>query len=138
MKKQLLKRILPLVVLPLICGCAEMQRPLTDAALGAGGAYLGDQLSDGNPAAIAAGAAGGVLLGEGVNALRSRTERNAYTDGYTTGRADGVKRLYWGLQNQQQSQPEPAAVQTYEVTIPEHFEDGVLVQRSTRVIRIQE
>ena len=43
----------------LFAGCAAT-RPISDVALGAGGAYLGHELSDGDPIATAAGAAGGV------------------------------------------------------------------------------
>jgi hypothetical protein len=127
-----------IVALPLLCGCAALQRPVTDAALGAGGAYLGDQLSGGNPAAIAGGAAGGVLLGEGIQAWTSHSQKSAYTDGYTQGRGDGVKQLYWNLQDQQRTKEGSESYRLIEVTIPEHWEDGVLVKPTKRIIRIQE
>ena len=131
-------RLLALLALPLLAGCSNLGRPLTDAALGAGGAYLGHALSDGNPAAIAGGAAGGVLLGEGLHAWKSNQEKKAYGSGYTLGRSDGVKQLYWNLQDQQRADPQEERFRLYEVTIPEHLEDGVLVQPTRRVIRIQE
>lgn len=137
MKIILHKILFPLGLLPLWSGCA-LQRPLTDATFGAGGAYLGNQLGHGNPAAIAAGAAGGVLLSEGWQAYQSRNERNAYTSGYTVGRSDGVKQLYWNLQDEQRQRPETDTVRLQEVIIPEHYEDGVLVQPSRRVLRITE
>ena len=124
--------------LPLLCGCAGLQRPLTDATLGAGGAYLGNQLSHGNPLATAGGAAGGVLLGEGFQALQSSSQQKAATDGYTRGRSDGVKQLYWNLQSQQRDRTPAPSCRLYEVTIPEHWEDGVLVKPTTRVLRINE
>ena len=55
-------------------------RPIDDAALGAGGAYLGDKLSHGNPVATVAGAAGGVLLSEGLHYATTKqadTRKNA-------------------------------------------------------------
>ena len=42
-------------------------RAISDVPLGTGGAYLGHELSDGNPAVTVAGAAGGVLLSEGLH-----------------------------------------------------------------------
>lgn len=136
-------RIIPLTTtllaaLPLLCGCAGLQRPLTDAALGGGGAYLGHTLSHGNPLATAGGAAGGVLLGEGVQALKSRGEKNAYGQGYAQGRNDGIKQLYWQLQDRQRERPPLDAFKRYDVTIPEHWEDGVFVQPTRRVLRINE
>ena len=131
-------KLLPLLVIPLLAGCAQLGRPLSDAALGGGGAYLGHALSGGNPAATAGGAAGGVLLSEGFHAWKSSQEKKAYSNGYTLGRSDGVKQLYWNLQDQQRARSEEENVRLYEVTIPEHWEDGVLVRPTKRLIRIQE
>ena len=123
----------------LLCGCGSLQRPLADAALGAGGGFLGGKLSGGNPAAIAGGAAGGVLLSEGFQALKSHDQQKAYTNGYNLGRSDGVKTLYWNIQEKQRErQDSTSSVRLYEVTIPEHYEDGLLVQPSKRVLRIAE
>jgi len=67
--------LLAALVLVLFTGCAAT-RPIADAALGAGGAYVGHELSDGNPIATAAGAAGGVLVSEGLHhAARKQAER---------------------------------------------------------------
>lgn len=129
---------LPVLLLPLLAGCAQLARPVTDAAFGAGGAYLGHQLSDGNPLATAGGAAGGVLLAEGIHAWKSGQERKAFSSGYTQGRSDGVKQLYWNLQEQQRADPTEERVSLYEVTIPEHWEEGLLVQPTRRLIRIQQ
>jgi len=103
------KIILPLLTLPLLCGCTGMQRPVSDAAFGAGGGLIGDKLSNGNPAAIAGGAAGGVAVSEGFQYWKSHSQQKAYTDGYNTGRSDGVKQLYWNLQQQQRVQPQSKA-----------------------------
>ena len=92
-----------LLVLCLLTGCAGMERPLTDAALGAGGGYLASELSDGNPAVSAAGAVGGGALGEGIHALKTRSERKSFSDGYRRGRADGIKQIYWNLVDQQRN-----------------------------------
>jgi hypothetical protein len=97
-----------LIVMPLItllAGCAGLQGPLTDAALGAGGGLLGDKLGGGNPYAIAGGAAGGVLLGEGLRAWKKHDEKEAYTTGYVRGRGDSVQQNYWLLQDAQKNPP---------------------------------
>ena len=60
------------------------------------------------------------------------------TDDYLHGRSDGVKQLYWNLQDQQRTKSTAESYQLYEVTIPEHWENGVLVKPTKRVLRIQE
>ena len=132
------KLTLILAALPIICGCAGLQRPLTDTALAAGGAYAGHKLSDGNPLATAGGAGAGVMLGEGFNAWKMSSEKKAYNEGFVLGRATGVKSLYWNLQDQQRTKAAADSFRLYEVTIPEHWEDGTLVKPTTRVLRIQE
>lgn len=134
----IITRLLPAVLLILLCGCAGLQRPLTDAALGAGGAYLGNKLSHGDPLATAGGAAGGVLLGEAFNALKTSGQKSAYTDGYSLGRSDGVKQLYWSFQDRQRATAPSDSYRLYDVTIPERWEDGVLLKPSRRVLRINE
>lgn len=127
-----------LMALPLLCGCAGLQRPLSDAALGAGGAYAGYELSNGNPIATAGGAAAGVLLSEGFQAWKSRSEKNAYSDGYTRGSGDSVKTLYWHLQDQQRTKADRESYRLFEVVIPEHWENEILLEPTRRTIRIQE
>ena len=60
------------------------------------------------------------------------------SEDYLRGRSDGVKQLYWNLQDQQRQKATGESYGLYEVTIPEHWEDGVLVKPTKRVIRIQE
>src|SRR6266516_6454825 len=78
----------------LFTGCATT-RPIADAALGAGGAYLGHELSNGDPLATAAGAAGGVILSEGLQYAASKGAQKAFQTGYDKGRSDAVKQQYW-------------------------------------------
>jgi hypothetical protein len=73
-------------------------------AAGAGGGYIADKLSNGNPAITAAGAAGGVLLSEGGFYLAGKESDKAYVTGYEKGRSDAVKQQYWILVHQQQQQ----------------------------------
>lgn len=130
--------LLILFLVPLLAACARWERPLSSAAMGAGGGYLGHELSDGDPAITAASAAGGVALSEGFHALKRKREREAYLDGYTRGRGDSVKSLYWQLVDGQRTQESATSHRLIPVTIPEHVEDGVLVKPSTRILRIQE
>jgi hypothetical protein len=132
------KLVFSLAALPLFCGCAGLQRPFSDAALGAGGAYIANELSDGNPLATAGGAAGGVLLSEGAHAWKAHSDKKAFEEGYTVGRSDGIKKIYWSLQDQQRSSATGESYQVIEVTIPEHWENGVLVKQTKRLIRIME
>lgn len=129
---------LSLLLLPLLAGCSHVGRPLTDAAAGAGGAYLGHRLSDGDPWATVGGAAGGVLLSEGLQAIHSAQERKAFTTGYQLGRSDGVKELYWNLQEQQRARETEASHRLLEIPQPARVEGEVLLEPSTRTLRIQE
>ncbi|MCC6234251.1 MAG: hypothetical protein IT580_16525 [Verrucomicrobiales bacterium] len=119
-------------------GCARVARPLSAAALAAGGGYLGHQLSGGDPAATAGGAAGGALLSEGIFALKRRGERKAYVEGYERGRGDGVKGLYWHLVEQQRFVESTTTTRLVPISLPERMEDGVWVQPSTRYLRVEE
>ena len=93
--------------LPVSCvcstGCAAVTRTRHDVALGAGGAALGGELSKNNPAAIAGGAAGGVLLGEGLHYANSKQNDKSYQNGYDKGRSDAVKQQYWLYVSMQQA-----------------------------------
>jgi hypothetical protein len=120
-----------------ISGCAAV-RPVTDMAAGAGGGLLANQLSNGNPGITAAGAAGGVLLSEGANYLAGKAADNAYTTGYEKGRSDAVKQQYWIQVHQQQSQKMPLEnVSLYAIPIPEQNIDGVILNPTTKYLRIE-
>ncbi|PYJ58875.1 MAG: hypothetical protein DME24_14705 [Verrucomicrobia bacterium] len=87
MKDSLLTRfILSAGVVCLLTSCAGM-RPIDDAVLGAGGAYLGHELSNGDPLATAAGAAGGVIVSEGLHYAAKKQADKAYAAGYDKGKA---------------------------------------------------
>jgi hypothetical protein len=142
MKKTLthlaIKTLLCAAVIGLFSGCSAL-RPIDDAALGAGGAYLGNQLSHGNPVATVAGAAGGVLVSEGLHyAAKTQTDK-AYANGYDKGKSDAVKQQYWlyvSMQHQQRGQDD--SVRLYPVQLPEQRIDGVTFQPSTKYLRIEE
>jgi hypothetical protein len=124
-------------VVCLFTGCAAM-RPIDDAALGAGGAYLGNELSHGNPLATAAGAAGGVVLSEGLHYGARKQSDKAYAAGYDKGKSDSVKQQYWLYVSRQQQRNQGAGVRLYPVQLPEQRIDGVTFQPSTKLLRIEE
>lgn len=129
-----MRKHLYLLMMPvLLTGCASLVRPLTDATLGAGGALLGHQLSGGDPFATAGGAAVGVLAGEGIHALKNRSEQKAYANGFQKGRSDGVKQLYWNLQAEHRNAP--GFPQNFEVRVPTHREGEVLFNETKQTIR---
>jgi len=125
------------LVIGLFVGCAAT-RSISDVALGAGGAYLGHELSDGNPIATAAGAAGGVVLSEGLHyAARKRSDK-AYSAGYDKGKSDAVKQQYWLYVSMQKQRNQVGSIRLYPVQLPEQRIDGVTFQPSTKYLRIEE
>lgn len=129
---------LPIAIL-ILTGCSTATRTVTDVGLGAGGAALGGVLSKGNPYAIVGGAAGGVLLGEGIHYANSQLNDQSYQTGYDKGRSDAVKQQYWLYVQMQQSQAgDDGQVRLYEVHIPEQVIDGVIFQPTTEFLRIEE
>ena len=137
MKKSLL--LVPLACgLCLFTGCAAT-RTISDVGLGAGGAALGGALSKNNPVAVAGGAAGGVLISEGLHyAAKTQTEK-AYVNGYDKGRSDAVKQQYWlYVAMQQQASSRNSRVRLYELHLPEQVIDGVIFQSTTQFLRIEQ
>src|SRR5438552_19192855 len=124
-------------VVPLFAGCAAT-RPITDVALGAGGAYVGHELSNGDPLATAAGAAGGVLVSEGLHHAARKQAEKAYATGYDKGKSDAVKQQYWLYVSMQRQRNQVGSVRLYPVQLPEQRIDGVIFQPSTKLLRIEE
>lgn len=121
----------------LITGCAAV-RPVADMAAGAGGGAIASELSHGNPGLTAAGSAGGVLLTEGGFYLANLQATNAYTAGYEKGQSDAVKQQYWILVNQQhQRNSSLDNISLYAIPIPEQTIDGVIVNPTTKYLRIE-
>jgi len=122
----------------LAAGCATT-RPISGVLTGAGGAALANELSDGNAAWTAAGAAGGVLLSEGLHYASRKQAERAYADGYDKGRSDAVKQQYWVLVNHQRATGDTNAdVRLYEIPVPEQRIDGVILKPTTKYLRIEE
>ena len=139
MKKLFIRFILFACVVCLFTGCAAVTRTATDVGLGAGGAAIGGVLSKGNPTAIAGGAAGGVLLGEGLHYANSKQNDQSYQTGYDKGRSDAVKQQYWLYVSMQQAKAgSEGHVRLYEVHLPEQVIDGVIFQPTTQLLRIEQ
>jgi hypothetical protein len=134
-----------LLIIPLACaaclftGCAALTRTTTDVALGAGGAAIGGVLSKGNPVAVVGGAAGGVLLGEGLHYANGKLNDQSYQTGYDKGRSDAVKQQYWLYVGMQQARAgDEGRVRLYQVHLPEQVIDGVIFKPTTQNLRIEE
>ena len=141
MKNQLITNTSELLLFTLIvslfAGCAAT-RPIGDVAFGAGGAYLGHELSNGDPLATAAGAAGGVIVSETLHYAAKKQAENAYATGYDKGKSDAVKQQYWLYISMQKQRNQISNVRLYHVQLPEQRIDGVTFQPSTKLPRIEE
>jgi hypothetical protein len=131
------KLLLLALVAGLIAGCSAT-RPISDVALGAGGAYLGHELSNGDPLVTAAGAAGGVVVSETLHYGAKKQAEKAYATGYDKGKSDAVKQQYWLYVSMQRQRNQVANVRLYPVQLPEQRIDGVTFQPSTKLLRIEE
>jgi hypothetical protein len=131
------KLLLLTLVASLFAGCAAT-RPISDVALGAGGAYLGHELSDGDPLMTAAGAAGGVIVSETLHYAAKKQSEKAYATGYDKGKSDAVKQQYWLYVSMQRQRNQVSNVRLYPVQLPEQRIDGVTFQPSTKLLRIEE
>ena len=132
-----LKTLLCVLIAGLFAGCAAT-RPIADTAFGAGGAYLGHELSNGDPLATAAGAAGGVILSEGLHYAAKKQSDKAYASGYDKGKSDAVKQQYWLYVTMQRQRNQAGSIRLYPVQLPEQRIDGVTFQPSTKFLRIEE
>src|SRR5438552_9240274 len=131
------KTIFVTLVASLFAGCAAT-RPISDVALGAGGAYLGHEISNGDPLITAAGAAGGVVVSEALHYGAKKQSEKAYATGYDKGKSDAVKQQYWLYVSMQKQRNQVGSVRLYPVQLPEQRIDGVTFQPSTKLLRIEE
>ena len=131
------KLLLLALVAALFAGCAAT-RPISDVALGAGGAYLGHEISNGDPLITAAGAAGGVVVSETLHYAAKKQADKAYAAGYDKGKSDAVKQQYWLYVSMQRQRNQVANVRLYPVLLPEQRIDGVTFQPTTKYLRIEE
>lgn len=129
--------IAPLILPALLCGCAAT-RPFADIGAAAAGGYIGNELSDGDPIATAAGAAAGVVASEALHHAARKQSEKAYANGYDKGRSDAVKQQYWLYVAQQRARDREGQVRLYEVQLPEQTIDGVTFKPTTKYLRIEE
>jgi hypothetical protein len=101
------KAILTILIAPLLAGCSGLSHAMIDTGAAAGGGYLGNTLSHGDPLITAASAAGGALLAEGGQALVSSSQRKSFKAGYEKGQSDAVKTWYHQLQDRQRLPQDP-------------------------------
>ena len=125
------------LVAGLFAGCAAT-RPISEVALGAGGAYLGHEISNGDPLVTAAGAAAGVVVSETLHYAARKQAEKAYATGYDKGKSDAVKQQYWLYVSMQKQRNQVGSVRLYPVKLPEQRIDGVTFQPSTKFLRIEE
>lgn len=127
-----------LFLFPLFVTGCSLVRPASDVVLGASGGVLASELSHDNAGLTAAGAAGGVLLSEGGFYLANLKATNTYTAGYEKGRSDAAKQQYWILVNQQRQRNAPSDnVSLYAIPVPEQRIDGVILNPTTKYLRIE-
>lgn len=120
------------------CANQSTERILADSFGGATGAVIAHKASDGNAGWTAAGAAGGVLISEGIQHLGTKKTKKAYEDGYDKGRSDAVRQKYWMMVDDQKSDPSTEAFSFYEFPVPAHESDGAMILPSLRTLRINE
>ena len=110
---------------------------LTLLLCAAGGAALANHLSDGDPLITAAGAGGGLLLGETLNYAQDKKVKKSFTEGYDKGRSDAVKQQYWVARDNQRPKADDGYEETYyEIDVPQSDRDGVRREPTKRVIRV--
>ena len=126
------------LIIPLfLMGCAAA-RPVTDIAAAAGGGYLANDLSRGNPAHHGSGCRRRRAVSEGAFYLSKKQSDKSFVNGYEKGRSDAVKQQYWLQINQQRALPQPDDVRFYQIPVPEQTIDGVILNPTTKYLRIEE
>ena len=115
---------------------ASSQSFLTTAATTAGGAYIGAK--EGGTTGAVIGAAAGYTVGEGINYLSNKSQKEAYLAGYEKGQSNAVKQQYWIARDNQRpkSNDDGYAESLYEIPVPATDQNGVLREPTTRVIRV--
>src|ERR1700686_1483655 len=92
--------LLSLLVGAMLTSCAGVSptRIIGNTVAAAGGAFIGNKLSNGNPLITTAAAGGGVLLSESLQAQSNASSRKSYDTGYDKARSDSAKQQYPGPQ----------------------------------------
>ena len=139
MKKSLIQFVPLACAVCLFTGCAAVTRTATD--VGVGGGRRGPRrrvFPKAIPSPSSGGAAGGVLLGEGLHYANSKLNDQSYQTGYDKGRSDAVKQQYWLFVAMQQAKAgDEGRVRLYQVHLPEQTIDGVIFKPTTQFLRIE-
>ena len=135
--------LLSLLVSAMLTSCAGVSptRIIGNTLGAAGGAFIGNKLSNGDPLITTAAAGGGVLLSESLQAQSNASARKAYDAGYDKARSDSAKQQFQTLTDRQRFGPQGddrMHVRSVEVPLPERQENGVILAPTTATIRIQE
>ena len=123
------------------CAGVSPTRIIGDTVGAAGGALIGNKLSNGDPLISAAGAGAGVLLSESLQAGSNAHAQKSYDAGYEKARSDSAKQQFQTLIDRQKTGlqlDDRQNVRLLEVPLPERQENGVILAPSTATIRIQE
>ena len=135
--------LLSVLVSAMLTSCAGVSptRIIGNTVAAAGGAFIGNKLSNGNPLITTAAAGGGVLLSESLQAQSNASSHKSYAAGYDKARSDSAKQQYQVLNDRQRLGPQlddRANVRLLEVPLPERQENGVILAPGTATLRIQE
>ncbi len=135
--------LLSLLVSAMLTSCAGVSptRIIGNTVAAAGGAFIGNKLSNGDPLITAAGAGAGALLSESLQAGSNASAQKSYDAGYEKARSDSAKQQFHELIDRQRLGPQlddRAHVRLLDVPLPERDENGVILAPSTATIRIQE
>lgn len=147
-KSIFLARLAVLMMALILCNCSSVPEAATSALLGGAGAYIGHEITEGEPEGALLGAVGGVATGALVNHARERGKEKAYDKGYDKGRSDEVKRLYWVQKSMHRGDEfgmdygggsTALTPSYYEIPVPEHVSsDGTIIEPHTEVIEVME
>ena len=117
-----------------LTGCSGLRQGAVLAATTAGGAGIGAAASHGDPAAIAAGAAGGALVGVGINAITNAEIRRKQQEAMETQNALGARERYFQQQEAPPGGSTPMGAQHYyDVTIPAQIDSYGVKRVPSRV-----
>ena len=135
--------LLSLLASAMLASCAGVSptRIIGDTVGAAGGALIGNKLSNGDPLISAAGAGAGVLLSESLQAGSNAHAQKSYDAGYEKARSDSAKQQFQTLIDRQKTGlqlDDRQNVRLLEVPLPERQENGIILAPSTATIRIQE
>lgn len=141
----LIAMLLMVVVMLLTQGCSTMNANsaggtrdfATTAVTTAAGGYLGAKEGDGKAKNAAIGAGAGFVVGETINFLNNKAQREAFLAGYEKGQSNAVKQQYWIARDNQRPATDDGYEETYyEINVPQSDRDGVRREPTRRVIRV--